>query len=100
MDIQDEEVFPLSEGAARLPRRRRGRKTHVASLRRWSKTGLRGVKLEVLRVGGVTCTSVEALQRFFDALTAINGAPPAHKPAGAPRREGGAVEEELDSLDI
>jgi hypothetical protein len=27
------------------------------------------VKLEVIKVGGTTCTSQEALQRFFDRLT-------------------------------
>jgi hypothetical protein len=32
--------------------------------------GVKGIKLESLVVGGTRCTSIEALQRFFDALTA------------------------------
>jgi hypothetical protein len=29
---------------------------------------VRGIRLEVIRVGGTLCTSVEALQRFFERL--------------------------------
>jgi hypothetical protein len=41
----------------------------VSCLWRWVTRGLRGVRLESIRVGGVTCTSMAAVQRFFDALT-------------------------------
>lgn len=42
-----------------------------ATLHRWATDGLKGVRLEVIRIGGTTCTSKSALQRFFNALTAI-----------------------------
>ena len=32
--------------------------------------GVRGIRLESIVVGATRCTSVAALQRFFDALTA------------------------------
>jgi len=69
IDLRTETILTLAEAASRLPKRRAGKKPHVATLYRWASRGLRGVKLEMLQVGGTTCTSVEALQRFFDALT-------------------------------
>lgn len=42
---------------------------HVATVYRWSTTGVRGVVLETLQVGGTRCTTREALQRFCERLT-------------------------------
>ena len=70
IDIQEEELVSFSEAAERLPRRRAGKKPHVATLYRWAGLGLRGVRLETIQVGGTMCTSVEALQRFFGRLSA------------------------------
>ena len=69
IDIRNEQLISLSEAPAVLPRVRRGRKLHPSTLYRWAKDGRHGVKLETLQVGGTLCTSVEALQRFFLALT-------------------------------
>ena len=69
INITDETVLPLARAAKTLPRKRNGKPTHTATLYRWSSAGLRGIKLEVIRVGGCVCTSTEALQRFFDRLT-------------------------------
>jgi Protein of unknown function (DUF1580) len=75
IDISKEQVMPLSRAASKhVPPRRRGKPTHTSTLYRWSDPGLHGIRLEVLRCGGVLCTSVEALQRFFDRLTAIKSA--------------------------
>ena len=52
-----------------LPRRRAGKKPNIATIFRWAQRGLRGVRLETLRVGGTLCTSEEALKRFFQHLT-------------------------------
>ncbi len=70
IDIQKEEVVSFSEAAKRLPRRRAGKKPHVATLYRWASRGLRGSHLETIQIGGTMCTSVEALQRFFGRLSA------------------------------
>lgn len=64
IDIASEQVITFAEAAKYCPRRRRGRKPHVSCFYRWSKRGL-----ETIKIGGQLCTSVEALQRFFDRLT-------------------------------
>lgn len=69
IDISSETVLTLNNAAAELPRRRKGSRPHVATLYRWAQRGLRGVRLETIQVGGTCCTSREAMQRFFDALT-------------------------------
>ena len=71
MDIQSEHVFPLGDLPRQkcIPRRRGGKRLHKSTGFRWVQRGLRGVRLEAIRIGGTLCTSVEAVQRFFDALT-------------------------------
>ena len=72
IDIGREELITFAEAAKLLPRRRKGRKTHVSTLHRWCTKGVHDVRLEYLNVGSTRCTSVAALQRFFDALTERN----------------------------
>jgi len=71
IDIQTERVLSLTEASRQpaLPRRRNGKQPHVATLYRWAQRGVKGVRLETIRVGGTLCTSMEALQRFFDRLS-------------------------------
>ena len=69
IDISQEELITFAEAAKRLPRRRAGRKVNVSTLHRWCTRGCQGVRLEFLKIGGIRCTSMAALQRFFDALT-------------------------------
>lgn len=73
--LQVETVLTFAQASNVLPRRRRGRKTHASTLYRWATSGCRGVVLETLMVGATRCTSVEALQRFFDRLTAAKDTP-------------------------
>jgi hypothetical protein len=76
IDIKFEKLITLVEATKFVPRRRRGRKPHVSTLYRWaSPRGHRGVRLETIRVGGSLCTSIEALQRFFDRLTTVGSEP-------------------------
>jgi len=70
IDITMERVLSLSEACGLLPRRRRGKKPSYACLWRWATKGCRGIRLESIKVGGTSCTSVEALQRFCEAVTA------------------------------
>jgi hypothetical protein len=69
IDFVVEPAIPLTQAAAHVPRRRRGRKTSVSTLYRWASRGVRGVVLETLQIGGSRCTSLPALQRFFDRLS-------------------------------
>lgn len=75
IDLQTETVFTFAEAAKRLPKRRQGRPVHVATIHRWAKAGVRGVRLESLRLGGGLVTSAEALQRFAERLTGPDAGP-------------------------
>lgn len=70
IDSASESLISLAQAADELPRRRRGRKTHVSTIYRWALSGCRGIILETIQVGGTRCTSREALQRFFERLSA------------------------------
>jgi hypothetical protein len=72
IDLSSETILTFNEARSRLPKRRRGKRPDISCLYRWATAGLRGHRLETLKIGGQTCTSLEALQRFFDALS---GAP-------------------------
>ena len=70
-DPSSETPIPLSQVGKIpwLPRRRHGRKIDKSTLFRWVQHGLRGIRLEALRVGGTLCTSEAALKRFFARLS-------------------------------
>lgn len=69
IQISQETLIPLSEGPYYLPPRRGGKRVHISAFYRWVSTGSRGVRLDSLKLGGTTYTSLEALQRFAEALT-------------------------------
>jgi len=68
IDLTKEKLISFREAVELLPRRRRGRKVHVATLYRWATHGLHGVRLETVQCGGTRVTTIEALQRFFRQL--------------------------------
>lgn len=80
---QSEDLITLAQAAGSLPRRRRGSKTHISTHYRWRTVGCRGVVLETLGGGGTRCTSREALQRLFEALSTQVATP---SPRGLDRR--------------
>lgn len=69
IDISLEEPITLDKAAEYCPKRRNDRRPHPNTLLNWGRHGLAGIRLEVIRVGNTTCTSVPALQRFFNRLT-------------------------------
>jgi hypothetical protein len=71
IDIRSEEIFSLT-AATRLPcfrNRRAGKPINVSTLWRWATVGVRGIKLDTIMAGGSRSTSLEAIERFFQALT-------------------------------
>ena len=96
VDIATENPFPLSETPKYVPKRRGGRKLNIATAYRWASHGLHGVRLEVVQVGGTKCTSLAALQRFFERLSAVaNGEAP---PVRTPRQRAAAAKRANDEL--
>jgi len=88
IDPFHEDVFPLRE----TPKRMKGRRVHPSTVWRWVQRGVRGHKLETIRIGGITCTSEKALARFFAALSNANSSKA--KPINDAARQA-AVEREL-----
>jgi hypothetical protein len=96
IDIATETLISLSDVPPRIPAKRSGKRVHLASVYRWASSGCRGIVLETLQVGGVRCTSVEALQRFFVGLTrAGSGQPATTQTTQRRQREIEAAEKEL-----
>ena len=71
ISLADEQVISLAEATRLLPRQVNGKKVHVSTLHRWCSRGLRGVRLESLKLGGRVVTSVEALQRFAERCSSV-----------------------------
>jgi hypothetical protein len=100
-------VVTLTQAAPLIPARRRGRKTHVSTLFRWSNSGCRGIVLPTIQCGGTRCTSIEALQWFCEMLTELSQDPGGKiETAGAPlrrslsqrRRESEAAGKQLEKM--
>jgi hypothetical protein len=53
------------------PRSRNGRPIHYTTALRWAQRGIRGVRLEAVRLGHRWVTSLEALDRFAARLAGI-----------------------------
>lgn len=70
IDVANENLIGLSEVPKLLPKRSNGKRIHISAIYRWAQKGIRGIRLETLRLGGTTYTSREAIQRFADSQTA------------------------------
>jgi hypothetical protein len=102
IDILSETVLSLAQAARRLPQLRgataTGKGVHPVTLWRWARKGLNGpdgqkVRLEVVRIGGTNCTSLEALQRFIDRLQGLAPSPSSYQPRPLNKRAAQAMEE-------
>lgn len=74
IDVFTEEVLTFPQATKRLPHLRSGKKLHISTIWRWTVAGKKCpdgsvTRLETIKIGGSTCTSLEALQRFFTRLT-------------------------------
>jgi hypothetical protein len=59
IDLQTENLIPLSQLPDHLPSAQRGKQISSATLYRWIERGL-----ETVRIGGMRYTSIEAVGRF------------------------------------
>ena len=99
IDLSSERVVSLAHATKHLPERRGGKRPNVATIYQWAQVGVRGVRLEVVQVGGTKCTSLEALQRFCERLS---DPPPPRRPARRKpgRRPSQAAEKRLAAAGI
>lgn len=106
IDLATQVVFPLAELPNHAPRRRGGKRLHVATAFRCAKHGARAqdgtlVPLPIIQVAGTKCTSAEAFQWFCDRLSAGGDcAPPTPRGGRARRRELEQVDRELDRMGV
>jgi hypothetical protein len=95
--------FAISEVPNRIPKTSRGRRVSIATVVRWSTKGLKGIKLETIRIGGTRCTCDDALRRFFERISQSQSGrtpSPALLTATQRNRRFEAVEERLNELGI
>lgn len=70
IDPFKETMLPLGKAARKVPGRKvPGRKVSTQTIYRWCSSGIDGIKLETIVIGGRMQTSQEALIRFFAAVT-------------------------------
>ncbi|GMV98046.1 MAG: DUF1580 domain-containing protein [Phycisphaerae bacterium] len=105
IDVERERVMTLAEAAKLrwLPRRRAGKRPHVATLLRWATAGCRGIVLETVFCGATRCTSSEAIARFFQRLTAARAGGEQARNVPTPRqreREIARAERELAAAGV
>ena len=84
IDLQKERLIPLTTVPKLLPPGPSGKTTHVSTVFRWTN---QPEGLEYLQCGGRRCTSVEALQRFFERLTGR----PGHRALAGPVGRSGRI---------
>jgi len=95
-----ENLITFAEAADCLPRRRRGRKTAISTFYRWSK-GLNGIRLETIQCGGTKCTTLAAIERFFQRLAVKKRNDTTDSTQGKnDGTRGNTVEKELDNEGI
>src|SRR5262249_44551077 len=71
IDVNHEHLVTLAQLAKRLPRRRQDRPVHPATVHRWRNPGVRGIRLECVRIGGIWMSTLEAFQRWCQRLTEL-----------------------------
>jgi hypothetical protein len=75
INILSENLVSFHDLVSRVLPASGGKRVHIATPHRWRSHGLRGVRLEAIRVGGRWHTSLQSVQRFFDALSRVDGLP-------------------------
>jgi hypothetical protein len=99
IDLANEEVVTFAELARRVGHRRANRPTHVATIHRWRLVGLSGIRLAAAKQGGIWVTTIQAYQRWVDAITrAASG--DGSGPATASSRSGDQTNSKLDKYDL
>ena len=88
IDTGVENLIPLRAVPQLLPSRPNGKRLHISAVYRWTLRGVKGIRLETVRIGGTTYTSREAIQRFSELLSGeLPSAQPANPVSRARQRQ-------------
>lgn len=93
INLHNEDLLSLADAAKKLPAFN-GKHVHTSTLWRWCITGVRGIRLEHVRVGARICTSVQALSRFMNRLAE------AHETPSDCQNDGSSSEDEKSRLKV
>ena len=85
ISLSEEQIVGLADAGRILPRIG-GKRVHPSTLWRWCRKGIRGVRLEHIRLGHRICTSIEALNRFAQRLAEAEDIGPDRSGASTPTR--------------
>lgn len=102
IDITTERLIPLKDVPKLefLPQRRAGSRLAVSTVFRWTLNSRHGRRLESVMVGGMRCTSLQALQRFFNTLKTVETQSNQQSCLNARKLSEKGVEKALDKLGI
>ena len=68
MSVLDQDLVPISQVGQLVPSFR-DEGVSASTLWRWSRVGVRGVRLRITRIGGRTFVAKQALEQFFESLS-------------------------------
>lgn len=97
IEIGTEELVSLRDVPKLLPAKGNGKRIHISAVYRWVQRGIKGIRLEVIRIGGTSYTSREALQRFASPRGGVQAEPSVNYSA-LRRRQIEAAEKQLDAV--
>jgi hypothetical protein len=69
IDVFEEPAISFADLARRLSAGRDGPRVAVSTIHRWRRPGIRGVRLEAVKIGAAWHTTRSAFSRFCAALT-------------------------------
>ena len=67
INILTEDLLTLKQAAKAVPRPKGRKPVHYATIYRWVNTGVRGTKLETIKIGQQYMTSVQRIHAFLEA---------------------------------
>jgi hypothetical protein len=102
LDLDEGRYYPLAEAGRRLGQLLGGRPVAPCTLYRWIDSGVSGVALNAIRVGGRWVVSDAAIRRFLAELTQVKRgiAIGAAQTNSAKQLHAEQVDRELDALGI
>ena len=85
IDLRNEKLLSLTDAARAVPAID-GRRPHTSTIWRWCRRGIRGIRLEYLRLGHRVVTSEAAIGRFAQRLAEADTPPMSAAPTQPPKK--------------